>query len=992
MANEQLIYGRIVNGVKYDYSLSDDQVVSVRERMFPEGTPSGSGLDAHKLFLLKHLDYSDKGNIQLDAKGEYSYKAANPAKKYGETVNSAKGTIVTWEELTAEGKNPDGTWTTAVANRLAYYEAEEAKMQYVAAVDGAAKYDGTTVNKDTTIAKADLTEAEIAFYSDITRGYYEAAVSGAAKPDGTTVNKKTIVSAIGMSNEDKLFYDTLVEAGDWSYKTYWKEKATTWSRDYSNVSLEADASIKLRGTDLVVENEADLVNTRMESVGVNAEKLKLNAGVVSIKHNVTKNSEEKGSDIMLLYDFTNNLTDSNVDLATAINNYKLKKLENIGSTDLSDWGTSVPGYKTDAEITAMYNALKNLPRKRHTAHISDVIAAGEAVAKGVNGKVLGMVDGQLVWVNAPAGSGSADYFASDFKVNGVVKTPSNGVVALTAGGSYTLEGTLNGRVEIGVATDETGADTEVILKNVKIVNDWVDSSSNNSYGIAYLPQKKTLAVTLAPNSYNEISCGVAPVSSADRANYKAGALYSEQNMDIRGEGYLNLINKAGHGVKAHDLSMYGMPHIYVEAYHDAFHGTTKTLIYDGFYHIEKANDAFGSRAAEGTPESADYKAPGFIDVYDGEFEAFNLEGNVFDSKGAGRIFCTLRLKTNVATGDILSGMTQIDPKIYFGGGSVNEGVYSNVTGEVYSGSFADGGFSVNKITKGEDGAYDCGTGSVILITGYVEGEIQSTCTAGVDVYLANAYVMNPNGHVINFMGGDKKVCIRIPKAETSYTVTPASQNDWTQFTINPKNDIYVGYLISKGMQTIITSGDDESDVETYEPACAVLSDNNAAFEVKKNGYLFISSETGDGVSADIITCADSSGVIRIDGCGRYGFDAKDIRIGELDNDGVTINPFEGGLVVTNSKSSDFFAKINKKNRYGTITMSADYLTGVVVINGFSCGRYLGKANGLSSDGKTYNVIALDTEHLYYKKVNGGSLIGTLKATKTPCDYMTEPKF
>ena len=90
-----------------------------------------------------------------------------------------------------------------------------------------------------------------------------------------------------------------------------------------------------------------------------------------------------------------------------------------------------------------------------------------------------------------------------FYVNGVVTSPTNGVISLPAGSTYTLEGTLNGQVVIDAQTQPT-ANTIVHLKGVNIITDFAS-------GIKYLtPTVNTgfmdLVINLERDTINNFVC------------------------------------------------------------------------------------------------------------------------------------------------------------------------------------------------------------------------------------------------------------------------------------------------------------------------------------------------------------------------------------------------------------------------------------------------------------------------------------------------------
>lgn len=337
--------------------------------------------------------------------------------------------------------------------------------------------------------------------------------------------------------------------------------------------------------------------------------------------------------------------------------------------------------------------------------------------------------GELVEVTGIINEASGGITAQPFSVNGTPTNPVNGVVNLASKGKYILKGTLNGRVVIGSSSDIFGADesspTQVILDGVNITTDHVENSA-----IEYVPEADKMILTIARNSINRVMCS----HTAAMADSQKGAIHAENDLIIQGAGYLSVVNKGGHGIKASELRVSGNPHIYTETVHDGIHGNKMIAITGGVFHVNGANDAFGTRA------ESDGKEAGKIWLFGGRFYAFNIKQNVFDSKAQGYIFCQNRVmnsKDNVpnteATGIVLStdctniysGMANVDPETYFGtgvveGATLSDGVYTATAAAVnISGYFKDVKF-VFPIKSAEvtlNGAYiETSTGDALTYT------------------------------------------------------------------------------------------------------------------------------------------------------------------------------------------------------------------------------------------------------------------------------------
>lgn len=107
-----------------------------------------------------------------------------------------------------------------------------------------------------------------------------------------------------------------------------------------------------------------------------------------------------------------------------------------------------------------------------------------------------------------------------------------------------------------------------------------------------------------------------------------GTLYSAADMIVNGTGYLSIRNNSGHGIKASDLMIGGLTHIYVDAVHDAFHGSGDLKVTGGTFYVKHANDAFsaGKKLEEG--KTADK----YLEVSGGNITVEKCEQNVFEAK------------------------------------------------------------------------------------------------------------------------------------------------------------------------------------------------------------------------------------------------------------------------------------------------------------------------------------------------------------------------
>ena len=350
--------------------------------------------------------------------------------------------------------------------------------------------------------------------------------------------------------------------------------------------------------------------------------------------------------------------------------------------------------------------IQSLNLSRYTGKATNsLVSASEW--NGVFDNIQTKVNEVITRVNEDGGQDTPTNGA--FTINGSPAVVRNdGTIRLASKGKYVLRGTLSGaRIIIGTATDTFDSavqtPTQVILAGCTIVNDLADNSA-----IEYAPESEKLIVTIASNTVNHLVC----THEAAQADGQKGALHCENTLILQGAGYLSVVNKGGHGIKASELRSSGNIHLYADAIHDAVHGNKMICIDGGIYYVNSANDAFGTRAESGTPGSADYKSPGTIWLFGGEFYAYNVRQKVFDSKAEGHIFCTeqvmntgtsapntevtgIVVHTSSSADSIYSNVTAVDPRTYFGaafvvGATLADGVYTATQAAVtISGYFQD---------------------------------------------------------------------------------------------------------------------------------------------------------------------------------------------------------------------------------------------------------------------------------------------------------------
>lgn len=131
---------------------------------------------------LKSLEISDKGNLQLENKGDFSFEALTAA-------NDENNNLV-----------PKGE--KVVSNNLGYYEADDAYF-YKAKVDGAKLYNGTEVCAKTVVFMTDVkgNADELAYYEN--PDYYYKAKYNTVDYNNNPVSAKGIVYKSTMVEDDE---------------------------------------------------------------------------------------------------------------------------------------------------------------------------------------------------------------------------------------------------------------------------------------------------------------------------------------------------------------------------------------------------------------------------------------------------------------------------------------------------------------------------------------------------------------------------------------------------------------------------------------------------------------------------------------------------------------------------------------------------------------------------------------------------------------------
>ena len=201
--------------------------------------------------------------------------------------------------------------------------------------------------------------------------------------------------------------------------------------------------------------------------------------------------------------------------------------------------------------------------------------------------------------SAPAASGNENAGAesSAIVLNGdSVSTKVGGVsvsgstVKIGAGGTYTLTGTLNN----GMIIVNTGEDAQ----NVTLILDNADITCLSDSAIR-VDQAKNCYIQLADGSTNRVTSGV----ETDMAHYNAAtatgaAIYSEDDLEISGNGVLEVYGYRNNGIAGKDDLEINGGTITVTAANNGIRGSESVDINDGVVTVTSRKDGIKSTSSK----------------------------------------------------------------------------------------------------------------------------------------------------------------------------------------------------------------------------------------------------------------------------------------------------------------------------------------------------------------------------------------------------------
>lgn len=506
-------------------------------------------------------------------------------------------------------------------------------------------------------------------------------------------------------------------------------------------------------------------------------------------------------------------------------------------------------------------------------------------------------------------------------INGNLHTENN--IVLTAGATYTLQGTCVGTITVNAATAQPNENTNIRLNGVTLIN-------NSNVGIKYeTPVSnqgyKDLVITLEKNTINYVICKDSAAASDDQP----GAIYSMNNLTIQGPGYLAVYNGAGHGIRGTEVKLLD-PHIYVDAIHDGIHGK-KIWICGGSYYIDNANDGFGTGIG-GTIKWA------YGDITINK----NIAGKLMHAKSGldggvqknGEIIC---VENNIIT--ITGNPSAAEAETLV---STPSPVYLNDSLH-------------NPYTAGTVKEYDTAESAKILSGGSIVGD-------STGMYVVTKPFISVSGLITK--------PINIPSTISDVTIY---LNDAAIITgkVNNINEPSIAYdatssnikiLALKDTYNVIINNCPEA-VDSQD-ADAVKSEHNIKVEIKNDAYLYVSSVVGDGLDGTDVNITDSKGVLMIHNCGERAIKGNNIIIGPsantpggsitliTDTSSQDYTTFDGaviaygncntygpqlirlvsGKIAPGSGYADIFARKGKAIDKGSFIVTANELNGIIACN------------------------------------------------------------
>ena len=212
---------------------------------------------------------------------------------------------------------------------------------------------------------------------------------------------------------------------------------------------------------------------------------------------------------------------------------------------------------------------------------------------------------------------------SSYTINGSTYINlGNEDVKITKGGTYILEGTLNGSIIIEVDKSE---DVQLVLNNVTV-------NSNDFAGI-YIIEGDEITITLADGTVNTITDS-GEYTQFDDNNVDA-LIYSKADLIINGSGTLNLGSDYSHGIVSKDDLVITGGTFNIDVAGQGLRGKDCVKISDGNFTLKTGKDSIKSDNEDDAYRGYVYISGGNFDIdssADGiyGYNLVNIEGGTFD--------------------------------------------------------------------------------------------------------------------------------------------------------------------------------------------------------------------------------------------------------------------------------------------------------------------------------------------------------------------------
>ena len=208
-------------------------------------------------------------------------------------------------------------------------------------------------------------------------------------------------------------------------------------------------------------------------------------------------------------------------------------------------------------------------------HIVSTVTNGSWTAKITETDMLGEDDPAPVTTIALTGDSA--------NISGGGASFADGYVVITAGGTYSLSGSLNGGVIVNIPDV---AKAHLILRGVDITSD--------AYSALAVICADKVVITLADGTVNKLTDGTSYTYSYSKTVIPNACLFSKDDLTINGSGSLEVTGRFNNGISTKDdLTVLG-GNISVTAANHGLRGNDLVLITDGKIDIKCKKDGIKS--------------------------------------------------------------------------------------------------------------------------------------------------------------------------------------------------------------------------------------------------------------------------------------------------------------------------------------------------------------------------------------------------------------